>query len=91
MNVAPKNKNPQMTSADSRQLFTLVVSHDIYKSPRKTRQRSVICHNFYCNVAIFVRVGGFELKTMFHLRLFYTEIAIMTDIQNIFSVARLTW
>lgn len=39
----------------------------------------------------FCEDGEFDLKTMFHLRLFYTEIAIMTDIQNIFSVARLTW
>lgn len=39
----------------------------------------------------FCEGGDSDLKTMFHLRLFYTEIAIMTDTQNIFSVARLTW
>lgn len=52
----------------------------------------------FCNMPQFLlQRGNFceggELisKTMFHLRLFYTEIAIMTDIQNIFSVARLTY
>ena len=47
----------------------------------------LICHNFYCNVAIFVRVGSLISKSMFHLRLFRKEIAIMTDTQNIF----ITW
>lgn len=31
----------------------------------------------------------FDLQTMFHLRLFYIEIAIMIDTQNICSVSRL--
>lgn len=38
----------------------------------------------------YCKGGESDLKTMFRLRLFYTEIAIMTDIQNIFSVAKLT-
>jgi hypothetical protein len=37
----------------------------------------------------FCEGGESALKTMFHLRLFYTEIAIITDIQNI--VVLFTW
>lgn len=41
------------------------------KYPRKIRQCSIICHNFYCNMAIFARIGSLLSKTIFHLRLLY--------------------
>lgn len=41
------------------------------KYPRKTRQCSIICHNFYSNIAIFARKGSFLSKAIFHLRLLY--------------------
>lgn len=66
-----------MTNAEINNSYLLHIT--FAKCPRKTRQRSVTCHNFYCKVAFFVRVGSLISKTTFHLRLFYTEIAIMTD------------
>lgn len=90
LNQRLKEKNPN-TSAEKKSPFTLKFHVTVCRIPKENK--TTLCHlpQFLLQCGHFCEGREFDLKTMFHLRLFYTEIAIMTDIQNICSVSRLIW
>lgn len=74
-------------------LITVTLKFHITICKISKENKATFCNmpQFLLQRGHFCEGGEFDLKTMFHLRLFYTEIAIMTDIQNICSVSRLIW